>query len=228
MTTNRILIIGSSSGLLQPFIQSCSSYQLKVLGINRSDWDLKDIAPSEELLGKICNFEPHHLVFAAGQNVLTDIHSDPSAVIYEMQEHMTVNCYAFVSIVLTLMKRLSKPLASIHALSSLYGKYGRRSRIPYCLSKHALEGAVKCLAIEFPQTQVLGYRPGFFETRLTRQNIPESTRSILEARIPLRRFGQPWEVSSLILANILSPSPYFTGHCLTVDGAMTAGGFFDQ
>jgi len=228
MIPNRILIIGSSSDLLQPFIQSCPSYQLKVLCINRSDWELKDIEPNEEVLGKICSFRPHHLVFAAGQNELTDIHSDPPAVLAAMQAHMTVNCFSFVSIVLTLMKRLSHPLLSIHALSSLYGEYGRRSRIPYCLSKHALEGAVKCLAIEFPQTQVLGYRPGFFETRLTRQNIPESTRSLLEARIPLRRYGQPGEVSSLILANILSPVSYFTGQCLTVDGAMTAGGFFDQ
>ncbi len=228
MTANKILIIGSGSDMLQPLIKQCPSHQLELLGLGRSDWDLKDLQPKPELLDSICAFKPTHLIFAAGQNILTDIHAYPDDVMAAIQNHMTVNCFSFVSIVLALMNRLATPLRTVHALSSLYGIYGRRGRIPYSLSKHALEGAIKCLAIEFPQTQFIGYRPGFFDTKLTGQNIPDSARHLLESRVPLHRFGQMEELSSIILANILNPVPYFTGICLTVDGAMTAGGIFDQ
>jgi NAD(P)-dependent dehydrogenase (short-subunit alcohol dehydrogenase family) len=228
MNANKILIIGSGSDLLQPLIQQCPTHQLELLGLGRADWDLKDLQPKPELLDSICAFKPSHLIFTAGQNVLTDIHDDPDEIMEEIQNHMVVNCFSFVSLVLLLMNRLPTPLNSVHVLSSLYGIYGRRGRIPYSLSKHALEGAIKCLAIEFPQTQVIGYRPGFFDTKLSRQNIPDSAWPILEARVPLHRFGQPEELSSIILANIQNPVPYLTGICLTIDGAMTAGGIFDQ
>ena len=228
MSTNKIVIIGSGSDLLQPLIQQCQTHQLELLGLGRSDWDLKNLQPKPDLIKSICAFKPRHLIFAAGQNLLTDINDEPDDVIAEMQDHMNVNCFSFVSLVLILMKRLATPLQTVHALSSLYGIYGRRGRIPYSVSKHALEGAIKCLAIEFPKTQIIGYRPGFFDTKLTRQNISNSARQTLEGRVPLHRFGQTEELSSIILTNILKPVPYFTGICLTIDGALSAGGFFDQ
>lgn len=228
MNSKRLVIVGSASDLVQPLIQSAPAHGLEVLGLNRSDWDLSNCQPGPEVVERIVRFGPGHLIYAAGRNMLTDIHSDPTTVLAEIETHVTINCLAFIHIALVLLQELKQSLLSIHAISSLYGVYGRRSRIPYSVSKHALEGAIKCLAIEFPQIQVLGYRPGFFETRLTRQNVSASARKALEARIPLHRFGQAEELSSAILTNILHPVPFYTGHCITVDGGMTAGGFFDQ
>lgn len=228
MTRKRIVIIGSASDLVQPLIQSGPMHSLEILGVNRSDWDLSTRQPAPEVVEKIARFRPGHLIFAAGHNVLTNIHSEPANVLAEIETHITINCLAFIRISLILMKELEQQLLSIHAISSLYGVYGRRSRIPYSVSKHALEGAIKCLAVEFPQTQVLGYRPGFFETRLTQQNVSATAREALEARIPLHRFGQAEELSATILANILNPVPFYTGNCITIDGGMTAGGVFDQ
>jgi len=221
------MIIGSTSDLVQPLIQRGPTHGLEVLGLNRSDWDLSKGDPGIEAVDRMIRFGPSHLVFAAGRNTLTDVNSDLSTVVAEIEDHISINCLAFIRVTLLLMKELTHPLISIHAISSLYGLYGRRARIPYSVSKHALEGAIKCLALEFPQTQVLGYRPGFFETRLTQQNISAVARKALEARVPLHRFGQAEELSSVILANILHPNPYYTGHCITVDGGMTSGGFFE-
>jgi len=228
MNTNKAVIVGSSSDLLQPLLQGCQDNGIELLRLNRSEWDLSTTTPNPGLIRSIVEFKPNHIVYAAGQNILTDIHGEPPDVIAAINQHMAVNCLSFVSIVLELMQKLSQTIKSVHALSSLYGLYGRRARIPYSISKHALEGAIKCLAVEFPGTQFIGYRPGFFDTKLTRQNIPASQRPALEARVPLHRFGHPEELSSLILANLLNPVPYFTGICLTVDGGMTAGGLFDQ
>jgi NAD(P)-dependent dehydrogenase (short-subunit alcohol dehydrogenase family) len=228
MNTNKAVIVGSSSDLLQPLLQGCKDNGIELLRLNRSEWDLSQTTPNRGLIRSIVEFSPDHIVYAAGQNTLTDIHGAPPDVVSAIKQHMAVNCLSFVSIVLELMKELSQTIRSVHALSSLYGLYGRRARIPYSISKHALEGAIKCLAVEFPGTQFIGYRPGFFDTKLTSQNIPASQRPSLEARVPLHRFGHPEELSSLILANLLNPVPYFTGICLTVDGGMTAGGLFDQ
>jgi NAD(P)-dependent dehydrogenase (short-subunit alcohol dehydrogenase family) len=228
MNSKRLVIIGSGSDLVQPLIQSGPMHGLEVLGVNRSDWDMSKRQPAPEVVERIARFRPGHLIFAAGHNTLTNIHSDPASVLTEIESHVAINCLSFIHIALLLMKELEQPLLSIHAISSLYGVYGRRSRMPYSVSKHALEGAIKCLAVEFPQTQVLGYRPGFFETRLTRQNVSSAAREALEARIPKHRFGEPEEFSAAILSNILHPNPYYTGTFITVDGGMTAGGIFDQ
>ncbi len=222
------MIVGSSSDLLQPLLQGCQDNGIELLKLTRSDWCLSQTNADAKLIRSIVEFGPNHIVYAAGQNTLTDIHREPADVIDAIKEHMAVNCISFVSIVLELMKEIPQAIKSVHALSSLYGLYGRRSRIPYSISKHALEGAIRCLAVEFPGTQFIGYRPGFFDTKLTSQNIPASQRPALEARVPLHRFGRPQELSSLILANLLNPIPYFTGICLTIDGGMTAGGIFDQ
>ena len=52
--------------------------------------------------------------------------------------------------------------------------------------QHALEASIKCLALEYPETQILGYRPGFFDTKLTAKNISEETRNRLSERIPIK------------------------------------------
>lgn len=130
MSANRILVIGSGSDLLQPLILQCPNYNLELLGLGRSDWDLKDIQPKPELLDSICKFSPSHLIFSAGQNVLTDINSESDDIMIAIQSHMVVNCFSFVSLVLLLMNRLATPLRSVHALSSLYGIYGRRGGYP--------------------------------------------------------------------------------------------------
>ena len=106
--------------------------------------------------------------------------------------------------------------------------YGRKSRLPYSLSKHALEGVLKCLAIELPNTLVLGYRPGFFSTKLTNTNLTIEEQAELSKRIPLARFGQPYELSDIILNHITNPPYYSTGSFIMMDGGLTAGGIFEN
>lgn len=227
MTTNKLLVIGSNSDLIQPLIEAAPHHKLEVMPIERKTWDLTNPTPTQELLDRVVTFNPRHLLYASGNNIPLDIAENPDTIIKSLRIHFDINCLAFISAVIHLNQLLPNPMISIHALSSLYGIYGRKNRLPYSVSKHALEGAVKCLAMELPRTLVLAYRPGFFSTKLTNKNLSSQTQENLKARIPAARLGKPDELSSVLLKNILDPPFYATGTSITMDGGLTAGGFFE-
>ena len=224
---NKILLIGSNSDLISPLKNLSKNNNLDVLPINRKDWDLLNPKPSKKLISKIIKFNPENLVFAAGQNIKLESFSDMDKSLEYINNHFVVNCLSFISIALIMQNVLQNKLKSIHVISSLYGKYGRKSRMPYSISKHALEGAVKCLALEFPETQVIGYRPGFFKTRMTDKNINYEQQQQICKRVPSNRLGSPEEIAQIILNNILIPTKYFTGQVINIDGGLTSGGLFE-
>ena len=227
MTTNKLLIIGADSDLIQPLVGSASAFDIDILPLRRVDWDLTDPNPPADVLDRIAHFSPNHLLYSAGLNSPQNIKQDVDLTLGAMADHLSVNCLSFLSVVLHVQALSDNPLLSIHALSSLYGIYGRKTRLPYCVSKHALEGAVKCLATELPSTLVLAYRPGFFKTKLTDKNLTPEMQAKLVKRIPASRFGQPSDLSSLIVQNIIKPPLYASGTAITMDGGLTAGGIFE-
>ena len=227
MSDARLLLIGANSDLVQPLLNLAGESSVQVMPLTREDWDLTDCFPADYVMEKILNFRPNHLLFSAGMNVPQYLGQDPVSAVRQIQEHFVVNCLSLLSVVLNINSRLPSSLKTIHAISSLYGIYGRRTRMPYSVSKHALEGAVKCLAAELPDTLVLAYRPGFFSTKLTSKNLTKEMQDSLIARIPAGRLGQAEELSSVILQNILKPPIYASGSAITLDGGLTAGGIFE-
>ena len=227
MTKKRLLIVGARSDLISTISTKAVSNGFSLLEVSRKDWDLSDPHPPKTLLDKIIKFSPNHLLYAAGINEINDpIHTESGFIIESIDTHINVNCLSFISLVLSLNQSISEGLTSIHVISSLYGVFGREGRLPYSVSKHALEGAIKCLAIEFSNTLVLGYRPGFFSTKLTNSNLSPESQADLIQRIPSARFGEPSELSDIIFRNIENPPFYMTGSCITIDGGLTAGGVF--
>ena len=116
---------------------------------------------------------------------------------------------------------------SITVVSSLFGQTGREGRLPYSLSKHALEGAAKTLAVELGPVgiRVNSISPGFIDTKLTRKNISQDQINKLEERIPLGTLGAPEDIADAIAFLISEKARYITGTNLTIDGGFMAGGF---
>tara|TARA_B000000565_G_scaffold193307_1_gene147751 strand:- start:1740 stop:2429 length:690 start_codon:yes stop_codon:yes gene_type:complete len=227
MSQQKIVLIGAKSDLISPFKVKAISCGYELISITREEWDLKEINIPNELLQRICDFEPNHVLYAAGLNRITNFKETKTKLLLEtVTEHFNVNCLTFLSLITTLKDYLDYDLTSIHAISSLYGIYGRATRLPYSISKHALEGTLKCLALEMPNTLVLGYRPGFFKTKLTDKNLSENAQKKITDKIPANRFGEPEELSNIIIHNITKPPLYCTGSCITLDGGLTAGGIF--
>ena len=111
-------------------------------------------------------------------------------------------------------------------MSSQMGHVGAVNRSVYCLTKHALEGLTKAMALELAPhaIRVVSIAPTFIETplyqRMTREK-PEFAQWVRE-RIPAGRVGQPEDVASAVVFAASPAASLVTGTSLVVDGGWTA------
>ena len=115
--------------------------------------------------------------------------------------------------------------AIIH-MSSQMGHVGAVNRTVYCMSKHALEGLTKAMALELAAhgIRVVSIAPTFVETPLYRQMTqakPEFAQWVKE-RIPTGGVGRPEDVASAVVFAASPAASLMTGTSLVVDGGWTA------
>jgi NAD(P)-dependent dehydrogenase (short-subunit alcohol dehydrogenase family) len=110
-------------------------------------------------------------------------------------------------------------------ISSQMGHVGAAGRTVYCMTKHALEGLTKALAVELAphNIRVNSVAPTFIETPMTAPFFDEPRfRDWVLSRIPLGRLGKLDEVTAAV-AFLASPAAsLITGASLVVDGGWTA------
>ena len=115
--------------------------------------------------------------------------------------------------------------AAIVNISSQMGHVGSPGRSVYCMTKHALEGLTKALAVELAphNIRVNSVAPTFIETPMTAPFFEEPRfRDWVLSRIPLGRLGKLDEVVAAV-AFLASPAAsLITGASLVVDGGWTA------
>jgi NAD(P)-dependent dehydrogenase (short-subunit alcohol dehydrogenase family) len=114
---------------------------------------------------------------------------------------------------------------SVINITSQMGHVGAPMRTVYCMTKHALEGLTKAMAVELaPQNvRVNSIAPTFLMTPLTAPMFakPEFARWVME-RIPLGRLGQLEEVATAVVFLASDAASLTTGTSLVVDGGWTA------
>ena len=111
-------------------------------------------------------------------------------------------------------------------MSSQMGHVGsERDRTVYVMTKHALEGLTKAMAVELAPrgVRVVSIAPTFVETPLSRPFLddPETRRWIIN-RIPLGRVGTVEDVASAVVFLASPAAALVTGSSLLVDGGWTA------
>ncbi len=120
---------------------------------------------------------------------------------------------------------LRRESGTIIHMSSQMGHVGSPRRTVYCMTKHALEGLSKAMAVELAPRgiRVNTVAPTFTETPLGRQMMadPEFERFVL-GMIPLGKIAQPDDVAAAVLFLASPASGMVTGTCLKVDGGWTA------
>ena len=116
---------------------------------------------------------------------------------------------------------------SIVILSSLYSIVGRLKRFPYSVSKHALDGLVKNLAIEMSQKKIRinSVSPGYIDTKLTRRNLSDEEISKIEKLIPNGNLGKPQDIAEIVKFLSSENSMYINGQNIVADGGFICGGF---
>ncbi len=114
---------------------------------------------------------------------------------------------------------------SIINMSSQMGHVGSPNRSVYCMTKHAVEGLTKAMAVELAPNgvRVNALAPTFIETPMTRPMLDEpGFNEFVKRMIPLGKVGQPNDVAVAALYLASDASAMVTGHSLRIDGGWTA------
>ena len=91
----------------------------------------------------------------------------------------------------------------------------------YCITKSAVETLTRVFAAELApyNIRVNAYAPGVIMTEMTKDIL--STRSEEKLKtIPLRRFGKPGDIASLVLFLCSESSSYIDGTVISIDGGL--------
>ncbi len=111
-------------------------------------------------------------------------------------------------------------------MSSQMGHVGsERDRTVYVMTKHAVEGLTKAMAVELAPrgVRVVSIAPTFIETPLTRPFFDDpATRQWILDRIPLGRAGTVAEVAQAVVFLASPAAALVTGSSLLADGGWTA------
>jgi NAD(P)-dependent dehydrogenase (short-subunit alcohol dehydrogenase family) len=113
----------------------------------------------------------------------------------------------------------------IVAISSQMGEVGYPGRAAYCASKHAVNGLVRALAVEWAPVGIAvnAVAPTFVDTPLTRPMFEdEEFRADVLRRLPIGRIGVPSDVAGAVVFLASEQAAMVTGHVLAVDGGWTA------
>jgi NAD(P)-dependent dehydrogenase (short-subunit alcohol dehydrogenase family) len=114
---------------------------------------------------------------------------------------------------------------SVIHMTSQMGRVGAERRTVYCMTKHAIEGLTKAMAVELaPENiRVNAIAPTFLETPMTASFFadPEFRNWVL-SRIPLGRVGRMDEVTGAIVFLASPAASLITGASLAIDGGWTA------
>jgi NAD(P)-dependent dehydrogenase (short-subunit alcohol dehydrogenase family) len=188
-----------------------------------------DITDAGEVQSQIAGLERLDvLVNNAGMNI-------PEAFIEVSEAHLEKQLAlnvrgAFVVAQSAVRKMLEAPNrrelgGSIVNVTSQMGHVGAARRSVYCMTKHALEGLTKAMAVELAplNIRVNAVAPTFLDTPMTAPFLanPEF-RDWVTSRIPLGRLGRADEVAAAIVFLASPASSLITGSSLVVDGGWTA------
>jgi NAD(P)-dependent dehydrogenase (short-subunit alcohol dehydrogenase family) len=164
------------------------------------------------------------LVNNAGTNTPLPMAEVTADVLDQMLNLNVRSAYLVAQAAVQSMLRRGSGGAIVNVTSQM-GHVGSPRRTVYCMTKHALEGLTKAMAVELaPQgIRVNSVAPTFIETPMTAPMLADPDfREFVERMIPMGKTGQPQDVADAVLYLASPAAAMVTGTSLLVDGGWTA------
>jgi NAD(P)-dependent dehydrogenase (short-subunit alcohol dehydrogenase family) len=119
---------------------------------------------------------------------------------------------------------------SIINLASVAGVMGMEARFAYTVTKHAVVGMTRAMAMDHGQTgvRINCICPGrtqtpFVQARLQEYPNPQEYLKQMVAPHALKRLAQPWEIAAAAVYLASDEAAFVTGSAMVVDGGYMAG-----
>ena len=232
------LVTGAGRGLGRACALALSAAGAQVIAVARTEADLATLAEqahgtvqcwvgdvtSDELLARIEALPRLDvLVNNAGSNKPMPFEETPDDVLDWL---LDLNVRAVFRIARSAARvMLRRGSGSIIHMSSTMGHIGSPERTVYCMTKHAMEGLSKAMAVELAPhgIRVNTVAPTFIETPLGREMLAKPEfREFVMGMIPMGKIGQPEDVAAAVVYLASPAAGFVTGTCLKVDGGWTA------
>ena len=232
------LVTGAGKGIGRACVESLAAAGADVIAVARTESDLSSLvatAPdqitawvadvtSDDFLARVEALDKLHvLVNNVGTNKpqpFVDVERD---VLDNMLDLNVRSAFLVAQAGARVMTRCGG--GSIIHMGSQMGHVGAPNRTVYCMTKHAIEGLTKAMAVELaPQgIRVNSVAPTFIETPLTKPMFenPEFHKDVL-SRIPMGKIGQTEDVANAVVFLASPASAMVTGDSLKVDDGWTA------
>ena len=116
---------------------------------------------------------------------------------------------------------VKKRFGRIINISSVVGSSGNLGQANYAASKAGLEGMTKSIALEVASRGITAncIAPGFIKTAMTSDILEKNEDKIIN-NIPIKRIGEPDDISSLTKFLASDKASYITGQTFHVNGGM--------
>jgi 3-oxoacyl-[acyl-carrier protein] reductase len=107
-------------------------------------------------------------------------------------------------------------------LTSVVGEMGNTGQAAYAAAKAGIIGFSRAMARELASRGVTvnAVAPGYIETDMTAEHLPEAARAQLMAQIPMARIGAPDDVAGVVAFLAGPEAAYVTGQVLRVNGGL--------
>lgn len=236
-----VLVTGSSSGIGEDCavklaergatvvvnsVSSVEAGEALATRLGQASYCRGDVSVPEEAQGLVDHCIAEHgrldgLVNNAGTTVVIP-HADLDALSPEIFRRLfDVNVVGAWNVSYAALPALRETKGSIVNMGSIAGVRQTGSSIPYAVSKAALHHLTALMAkVTGPEVRVNAVAPGLIETPWTEDW--GTLHELVAAAAPLKRTGQPADVSQAVLA--LLEADYITGQVLVVDGGLTLVG----
>lgn len=236
---NRVaLVTGAGKGIGSACAEVLASAGAKVIAVARTEEDLQTLQDNcaghietwvedvtgDAFLERLNALEQLDvLVNNVGTNT-PQLFAEVETEVLDQMLHLNVRT-AFVVAQAAARIMLRQGSGSIIHMGSQMGHVGAAKRTVYCMTKHAIEGLTKAMAVELaPQgVRVNSVAPTFIETPLTKPMLADPVfRNDVVSKIPLQKLGQVMDVANAVLFLASPASAMVTGDSLKVDGGWTA------
>ena len=234
----RILITGAARGIGRCCAETFARLGASVIAADLSADDLADLEASaqgevETWLTDVTSDEFHERVRSlqrldgllnnAGTNRVGPM-EDQSADNIDLIMSLNIRAvYRTTQAAITPMKRAEG--GCIVSISSQMGQVGSPGRTLYCMSKHAIEGMTKALAVELAEhgIRVNTVGPTVVLTPMTAPMFEDKAFSdFVMSMIPMKKLAEAEHVANACAYLLSDLSGSTTGTCLLVDGGWTA------